>query len=598
MDVLRLYWRALALLSAEKWLAIVLAAANVALAMVALAEPILLGRVVDAISHGQTALSLIGMWAGVGLFGIVAGVIVSTFADRMAHRRRLALLGEAFEQALTLPPAYHAERGAGAVASTINWGTESLFWLWLKALREQLVAAVSILFLVPTAISMDPRMALILGLLTAAYFGLNTLAIAKTTVGQRKVEDIRYDVSSRIVDTVGNVTVVQSFARFNAETAELRRMTDKLLSAQYPVLSWWAILIVLQRSAATITMVAVFSVGALLASRGEMTVGEIVAFVGFASLLISRLDTVSSFVTGLHSGAPTLRDFFGLMDARPAIEDKQDAKPLVVKAAEVRYEAVSFRYPGTEHGVTDIGFVVKPGKTLAIVGPTGSGKSTTVSLLQRLRAPEAGRILVDGQDVSDVTLASLRSQIAVVFQEAHLFNRSIADNIRVGRPGATDAEVERAARLAEAHDFIAAKPGGYGFVIGERGASLSGGERQRVAIARAILKDAPILILDEATSALDAETESKIKKALDALRKDRTTFIIAHRLSTVANADEIVVVDQGRIVERGTFRSLVADGGLFARLVAAGGFSIPKQDDDEADAAPGTREDAVLQAAE
>jgi ATP-binding cassette subfamily B protein len=175
---------------------------------------------------------------------------------------------------------------------------------------------------------------------------------------------------------------------------------------------------------------------------------------------------------------------------------------------------------------------------------------------------------------------SLRRAIAVVFQDAGLFNRSIGENIRIGKPDATDAEVERAARLAEAHDFISKKPGGYNFLIGERGASLSGGERQRIAIARAILKDAPILILDEATSALDAETEAKIKRALDTLRQGRTTFVIAHRLSTVANADEIFVLDHGRIVERGQFRSLAEGTGLFARLVAEGGFTIPKTTED------------------
>jgi ATP-binding cassette subfamily B protein len=174
-----------------------------------------------------------------------------------------------------------------------------------------------------------------------------------------------------------------------------------------------------------------------------------------------------------------------------------------------------------------------------------------------------------------VTLNSLRHHIAVVFQDAGLFNRSIAENIRIGRPEASDAEVEEAARLAEAHDFIMRKPDGYQFVIGERGASLSGGERQRLAIARAIIKNAPILILDEATSALDVETESRIKRALDRLRQGRTTFIIAHRLSTVADADTILVLDQGRIVERGTFRELVAEQGLFAHLVAEGGFSVP-----------------------
>ncbi|MEY4679256.1 MAG: Beta-(1--_2)glucan export ATP-binding/permease protein ndvA, partial [Pseudomonadota bacterium] len=222
-------------------------------------------------------------------------------------------------------------------------------------------------------------------------------------------------------------------------------------------------------------------------------------------------------------------------------------------------------------------FAVAAGETVALVGPTGSGKTTTLGLLQRFRAADAGTITVDGVDVRDATLESLRGAIAVVFQDGGLFNRSIAENIRVGRPSASDAEVEQAARLAEAHDFILRKPGGYGFAIGEGGASLSGGERQRIAIARAILKDAPILILDEATSALDGETEGRIKRALDRLRAGRTTFVIAHRLSTVADADRILVLEGGRIVEQGRFAELAAAGGLFSRLLAEGGFARPAE---------------------
>jgi len=575
MGLLKLYGRAMSLLAPEKYLAIVLAAASVALAFVQLAEPVLFGRVVDALSQQRDATPLIMLWAGLGLFGIVAGVIVSTYADRLAHRRRLAVMTQAFDQSMTLPLSYHASRGSGAVVSTISWGTDALFWLWLRVLREQLTAVVGIVLLVPTAIGMDARMALILALLAIAYVVLSMLAMAKTSTGQNELERLRYDVSSRVVDVVGNVTVVQSFARFTAESAAMRELSAKLLKAQYPVLTWWGLLSVLQRASATVTMVAVFSVGAMLAKRGELSVGEIVSFVAFASLLIGKLDAVSSFVTGLHQGAPNLRTFFALLDEPAGIVEKPGAMPIAVPRGAVRYEGVSFSYPGTDQGIHDISFTVNSGETLAIVGPTGSGKSTMLSLLQRLRAPAAGRILIDGEDIAAVTLTSLRRAIAVVFQDASLFNRSIAENIRIGKSDATDDEVERAARLAEAHEFIEAKPGGYDFVIGERGAALSGGERQRIAIARAILKDAPILILDEATSALDAETEAKIKRALDTLRHGRTTFVIAHRLSTVANANAIVVVDRGRICERGTFRKLVAEGGLFSRMVAEGGFTVP-----------------------
>jgi glucan exporter ATP-binding protein len=291
--------------------------------------------------------------------------------------------------------------------------------------------------------------------------------------------------------------------------------------------------------------------------------------------MIGKLDLLSGFAVRIFQYAPTLKSFFDLLDATEGVREKPGARPLTHVAGNVHYENVTFRFKHTDQGVFHIDIDAPAGQTIALVGPTGAGKTTALALLQRLRGLDEGRILVDGQDITDVTVVSLRHNMAVVFQDAGLFNRSIAENIRIGRSEASDAEVENAAKLAEAHDFIMRKPGGYSFIIGERGASLSGGERQRIAIARAILKDAPILILDEATSALDVETEAKIKRALDRLRSGRTTFIIAHRLSTVAGADQILVLDGGRIVERGTFRELVAKKGLFARLVAEGGFTEP-----------------------
>ncbi len=587
MSLFGLYTRALGMLKAERSLAILLAVASVAIGLVQLAEPILFGRVVDALSRGEGAFPTIALWAALGLFGILASVVVAVFADRLAHRRRLAALANAFERAMTLPQGYHAEQGSGAVIRSIVRGTDVLFWLWLGAMREQITAVAGIVLLVPTAIGMDIRMAAILALLAVAYVVMNRIVMKKTMTGQVSVERYNAAVASRVGDVIGNVTVVQSFVRFKAEADAMRMVMSDLLAAQYPVLTWWGLLTVLQRAAATITMVAVFSVGALLAGRGELSVGEIVSFVGFANLLIAKLDQISGFVTAIHRNGPALQSYFALLDEPDGIAEKPDARPLPPVTGEVRYENVSFNFPGTSQGVHDITLTAPAGKTVALVGPTGSGKSTTLSLLMRLRAPDLGRILIDGHDIAGVTLASLRHEIAVVFQDAGLFNRSIGDNIAVGRPDATLADVEKAARLAEAHDFIMQKQDGYGFVIGERGAALSGGERQRIAIARAILKDAPILVLDEATSALDAETEARIKRALDRLRAGRTTFIIAHRLSTVADADEILVLDKGCVVERGRFRTLAEGNGLFARMVAEGGFTVPKAPEENVPKAAG-----------
>ena len=584
MTILQIYRRALSLLATERGLTIWVALSGVAVAAVQMAEPVLFGRVVDALSRGQEAFPIIGLWAALGLFGIVASVMVAVVADRLAHRQRLSALGLAFERAIILPISYHAEKGSGAVVRTILAGTDALFWNWLSFLREQLTALVGIAVLVPTAIAMNKSMALILMLLAALYLVFNLLVVRRTSDGQATVEQYHNNVYGRVGDVLGNVTVVQSYARLAAEMQAMRTVMSQLLAAQYPVLTWWGLLTVLTRAAATVTMVAIFAVGALLVQRGEITVGEIVAFVAFANLLITKLDLLSGFAVRVFQYAPTLRSFFDLLDATDGVVEQPNAKALQIGAGNVAYEQVTFRFRNSDQGIFDVSFMAAAGKTVALVGPTGAGKTTTLALLQRLRSPDAGRILIDGQDISDVTLNSLRHSIAVVFQDAGLFNRSIGENIRIGRSEATDLEVEQAARLAEAHDFIARKPGGYGFVIGERGASLSGGERQRIAIARAILKNAPILILDEATSALDVETESRIKRAMDRVRQGRTTFIIAHRLSTVADADLILVLDGGRIIERGTFRELVAANGLFARLVAEGGFiePEPKQDPVEA----------------
>ena len=289
------------------------------------------------------------------------------------------------------------------------------------------------------------------------------------------------------------------------------------------------------------------------------------------------LDLLSRFILSLFNQKPAIDSYFDLIDTPSLVSDRPDARPLSSPAGHVRYDNLSFAFSDGHFGIRDIDFAAEPGKTVALVGRTGSGKTTTLALLQRLRDPDQGSIAIDGIDIRDIKLASLRSAIAVVFQDAGLFNRSIAENLRIGRPGATDEEIVEAAKQAEAHEFIIRKPGGYDFVIGERGASLSGGERQRLAIARAILKNAPILILDEATSALDVETERRIKQALDAVRKGRTTFIIAHRLSTVADADLILVLEDGRIIERGTFRGLLAKGGAFASMVAEGSFAQPTE---------------------
>jgi glucan exporter ATP-binding protein len=370
-------------------------------------------------------------------------------------------------------------------------------------------------------------------------------------------------------DALSNVILIQSFVRLAAEVRKLRAAMDQVLTAQFPVLNWWALLAALSGATSTVALIAIFALGTWLHVHGQVTVGEIVTFVGLATQLIGHTEHAVRFVNQLFFQAPRLTEYFDILETRSAVVENRPAVVLGRAQGQVEFERVSLCYGGSQTAVCELSFVAAPGQTVALVGHTGAGKSTAMGLLERLRDPDAGAIRIDGVDLRELALDSLRANIAVVFQESMLFCRSIADNLRVGRPEASEAELLTAARLAEAHEFILRQPQGYNTLVGERGATLSGGERQRLAIARALLKDPPILILDEATSALDATTEARVQQALRNAMRGRTTFIIAHRLSTVREADMILVFERGRIVEHGSFAGLLAEQGAFAKLVAA-----------------------------
>ncbi len=575
MKLLRLYIRVLGLLGREARLGWVLALANLALASAMFVEPILFGRIVDTLANAQPRISqvawrdlmlLVGAWVGFGLFIIVCGTLVALHADRLAHRQYQVVRTMFFEHVLQLPLSYHTGSHSGRLVKVMMTGTNTLWALWLAFFREHFASFISLIVLLPLTLLINWRYGSMLIVLCAVFAVVIALVVRKSERLQSTVERYYTDVAERTTDTLGNIALVQTFARIETEVSGMRKMGEEVLSAQIPVLSWWAVTTVITRTSTTLTMLSILVLGVWFYLRDLTTVGEIVMFMGFAALLISRLEQAVHFANRMVMDAPRLAEFFEVLDTEPAVRDRPDAMDPGRMHGLVEFKDVSFSYDGKRAAVADLSFTALPGETVALVGATGAGKSTALALLHRAFDPQSGTVRIDGMDVRALTLTGLRRNIGVVFQEVLLFNRSIAENLRVGKPDATDDELRAACERAQVLDVIEGLPQGFDTNAGERGRLFSGGERQRLSIARALLKDPPILILDEATSALDALTEARVQAALAEVMKGRTTFVIAHRLATVRNANRILVFQAGRIIESGPFDELIQRGGHFAEL--------------------------------
>ncbi len=533
------------------------------------ASPYLIGRAVDEfISRGDRKglaiimLLLLGSYVGAMLSRVLQGYLMG-WVGQMALAR---IRGEIIRKIQRLHISYFDKHDAGDLMSRLVNDVDTINNLLSMGLVQALAGLMGLVGIVAAMFALYWPLALaassvipVMLLATNFFAGLARRAFRKTreTIG---------DVSADLQEDIAGIKVAQAFNRTGLNQARFAQRNaanrDANVGARVVTSAFSPAMDILS----TVATVIVVAFGGYLAATGSVSIGVVVAFLGYVQQFFWPIQQITQLYAQAQSALAGGERIFDLLDTEETMVDATDAKPLPPIKGHIEFENVDFAYDPMHPVLHGVSLVAEPGQTVALVGPTGAGKTTVANLIARFYDVTGGRVTVDGHDVRDVTIASLRSQLGMVPQNSFLFSGTVGDNIRYGRLDATDEEVEEAARLANAHGFISRLPQGYATMLGERGGSISQGQRQLVAFARAILANPGILILDEATSSVDTRTEMLIQQALAELLKGRTSFVIAHRLSTIRNADQVLVIDDGRIVERGTHTELLERGGLYADL--------------------------------
>lgn len=537
-------------------------------------EPLVVKDIIDDLAMVDRAAGLARLAASLAVLALMAALreLLAATNNWLTWRTRLGihfdLLDSTVERLQTLPVAYHGQEGVGATMTRLDRGIQGFLTAITEIAFQVIPALVYLGMAIVIMVQLDPRLALLVLAFAPLPAVLAQRAGGEQVERERTLLEAWSRIYSRFNEVLSGIVTVRSFAM---EEAEKRRFLDGVGAANERVLCGVkadARLSGLQGISIAAARVSAIALGGWLVLEGRTTVGTLVAFLAYLSGLFGPVQGLTGVYGTLKRASAAVGHIYSILDARDILADAPDAHRLNALRGDVDIEHVSFAYAeGKACALSDVELHVRAGERVALVGPSGSGKSTLVALLQRFYDPASGCIRFDGWDLRQLEQRSLRRQIGVVLQDAVLFDDSVRANIAYGRPEASHAEVLRAAQAAHAHEFISRLPQGYDTRVGERGKLLSGGERQRIAIARALLKDPPLLILDEATSALDAESEQLVQQAIDRLAAGRTTFVIAHRLSTVVRADRIVVLKDGRIHETGRHAELMAASGYYAFLV-------------------------------
>jgi len=526
--------------------------------------------VVTAI-FGESSNRTTLLWLVIGaqlLLAVVSnglGVIANYATTRLDLGMTLDFRSDLFKHVHRLSLAYHDQRRSGMLLYVVNSmdSAPTHLLMTLLPLAQNILTLVGMLWITYT---IDPQLALLsLTVVPVLYYSIGYYV---THIQKRlyEVRGMEGETLSIIYESLAMLRVIVAFGRERYEHGRMRAQGELANDARVGLTmrqSLFTLFVDVTTSAGTAL---VLGVGAYHVLEGSLTVGELLIVMAYVGSVYKPLEAISGTVGDLQQQLIALQMAFQIQDLEPDIQDRPGAVTVDRAEGRVTFENVNFSYKTRKGTLQGISFEAAPGKVVAVVGPTGAGKTTLISLIPRFYDATGGRVLLDGRDVRDVTVESLRQQVSLVLQEPLLSSGTIRHNIRYGRLDATDEEIVEAAKSANAHDFISALPKGYETEIGERGAQLSGGERQRVSVARAFLKDSPILILDEPTSAIDSKTEAVILEALERLMQGRTTFMVAHRLSTLRQADLILVMDKGRLVERGTHDELIERNGLYKQL--------------------------------
>jgi len=534
------------------------------------ADPLIMKFLFDLLgSGGDLRLFALAMGAlllaELGRAGLTARLGTSSWDLRL--RVEYAVRERVTAKLNSLPVSYHQREGVGGLMNRVNQAVTG----YVAAFSDLSFNVVPVVLYLAISLAamwqLDWRLTLAVVVFAPLPAVIGAKAAPEQTQRERRLVERWSSIYSRFNEVLTGIATVKSCAM---EEAEQRRFLAGVREGLDIVRNGVRIDNrngAIRSLAGTLARLTAIGLGGWLVWHGEITLGTLVAFLGYIGGLFGPVQGLTNTYQTLRKATVALETIYGILDAEDAVADPPgaiEARPL---RGEVKFEDLTFAYRAGTKVLEDVSLTIRPGETVALVGPNGSGKSTLVALLQRLYAPTSGRILVDGTDIRELAQRSLRKQLGVVLQDPHLFNDTVHANIAYGRPDAGRAEVEAAAKAAHAHEFIESLPEGYDTIVKERGSRLSGGQRQRIAIARALLKDPPVLILDEPTSALDTESETAIQDALRTLLKGRTSIIVAHRLSTVADADRIVVLRDGKIAEMGTHAELVERGAHYARMV-------------------------------